>query len=179
MTDQPKAAQVAVRFELKDYVRLQLWMWWLAVPMYAAFFTAIAAAVAINAAMHEPSYAAAWHRFLYVSPLYIGIVVVGLAIGLIMSFFFAAIRWAFASTGREMSFGLDEAGVSYSASNVDVTVRWPNIRSYSETEAALFVRTKRVHVRIPKRALSAEMLGAFRDLFARHGVRRTSIWRVR
>jgi hypothetical protein len=78
-----------------------------------------------------------------------------------------------------MQFAFDEAGIHYSANDIQVTLGWPSAPAYSETTAALFIRSKRLFLRVPKRSLSTRQLGELRGLFESNGMRRVSAWQFR
>ena len=186
MTEQPKAAvadgrsakiRITVRRRFTDNVLLQVWWRWSDIPkLVLAFAAALAVEVVLDSqrgmspAEIEWSVAHIWWMLAIV-------VFASVSLILVLPLMIHAVSWIFGWAARIWGFTFDASGIAVSIRDTTALVPWTDVKSYAETDAALFITTKRAGIRLPKRCIDGESLRDLRALFARVGVGRASIWR--
>jgi hypothetical protein len=181
MTGQQGAEIVAtVHVNLLDYLSLRIWNRWVYLPrIVPIFFGAVLVGLCAGMAIGGVPFQGLGRNFVAHWPTYALMVFVSLLIVIALPLVFAPVRWMLPSTPREIRFVFDDAGIGYATAEMNVKLAWATMLGYSETGSAIFIRGKRISMRLPKRSLPHEMLAPLRTLFESKGLLRVSIWRFR
>ncbi|SRR5579862_102472 len=170
--------QVTVRRRFMDHVWLQLWSRWSTLPMAVMFsLFAVFAGMTIAGSRNQISYLDVVNRMAQSWWFAAAVVLIGLAAVIALQLMPHLFTWVLGQTPREVTFTFDDPGITYSAGDASLLIRWPSVKLYAESSAALFITTKRAAFRLPKRSFESGSLDATRAFLASKNIRRVPVWR--